>query len=802
MRRLKAIFVLMGALTLSQCLHAATVIGSHRNAGESFWGQEQYSAVSKSGLFAAGVRELNSEAPKALLVRFGPGPSQVFNVTWPVDGTGRLTDVEEISIDGRTDAIVCGTVGLGGYISRRNGDTGEVVWEFRYESEFGSELSALIVRPTGIYATGYIGGDQDVDFLTMKFDPVTGHKVWERRWESDTGGATGITSDLGHNIFVVGMGTVAGKSAKQFIVVKYSLAGTYLGTGNFGTDFAGHDPYGGSIDCDGVNVVVSGTVYNGATRGIDTATVCFNNSVVQKWNRLEDMDSDEDFARRAAFDQAGNVYTLAEAHGAEDRWLTRIYSYTANGTSRFVYNDGPVGYYTSAFDLVVLPSGRCYYTGFSIGVQADNFYIGAMQNGVNLWRAKRGEGEGHGIASNNGVITAVGFAPLSSGSFDVDPYCVTVREDLVAVDDYYLVREGEQLSVSAANGVLRNDQFNQGPGTVTLFQQGTHGTATVDPDGAFWYSPDPGYLGTDTFQYRWFYGTGFAVGTVTLNVVVSVKAITIPPTTITGIATVPAFVELTSAAGPGGAVVNLTSDSTLLALSKPNVTVPAGELTASFYLKPKMVTATQNVVISAYLNGHVRSKTVTLRQLRPSALTVNPNPVWGGASAVGRIALDGLAGQGGQEVTITDNSSFVMVPATVTVPMSASAVTFNVTSTNPSSTQSVTLTGRIGAYTVTRVFVLNRVYAQSLTLQPSTVTGGSSSTATVTLNGPAPPGGATVSIFDSSAFVTPPTSVVIPAGATSAQFTVQTVPVSFTVNCSIRATYNGVTGSASLILTP
>lgn len=802
MRRLKAIFVLIGALTLSQCLHAATVIGSHRNAGASFWGQDRYSAVSKSGMFAAGVRQMDNEPEKALLVRFGPGPTPVFNVTWPVDGEGSLSDVEEISIDGRTDAIVCGRQGFGGYIARINGDTGAVVWDFRYDSEFGSELSALIVRPLGIFTTGRIAGEQDNDFLTMKFDPVTGHMLWERRWESDSGGATGITSDLGHNIFVVGLGTVAGKSTKQLIVVKYSHASTYLGSGSFGTNFPGQEPYGGSIDCDGVNVLVSGTVYNGATRGLDTATVCFNNSVVQKWSRFEDMDSDEDFAWRAAFDQAGNAYTLAEAHGADDRWLTRIYSYAPNGTPRFVYEDGPVGYYTSGFDFVVLPSGRCYYAGFSNGVQDSNFYIGAMQNGVNLWRAKQGEGEAHAIASNNGVITAVGFSPVSSGSFDVDPYCVTVREDLVAVDDYYHVRESEQLSVSAANGVLRNDQFNQGPGTVTLFQQGTHGTATVDPDGAFRYSPDPGFLGTDTFQYRWSYGTGFAVGTVTLNVVVSVKSITVTPTTITGIATVPASVELTSAAGPGGAVVNLTSDSNLLVLSKPSVSVPVGELTAPFYLKPKMVTATQNVVISAYLNGHVRSKTVTLRQLRPSALTMNPNPVWGGASPVGRIALDGLAGQGGQEVTITDNSSFVTVPASVTVPMNASSVTFNVTSTNPSSTQSVTLTGRIGAYTVTRVFVLNRVYAQSLSLQPSTVTGGSSSMATVTLNGPAPPGGATVSIFDSSVFVTPPASVVVPAGATSAQFTVQTAPVSFTVNCSIRATYNGVTGSASLIVTP
>ena len=79
----------------------------------------------------------------------------------------------------------------------------------------------------------------------------------------------------------------------------------------------------------------------------------------------------------------------------------------------------------------------------------------------------------------------------------------------------------------------------------------------------------------------------------------------------------------------------------------------------------------------------------------------------------------------------------------------------------------------------------------SLTLSPSTIAGGSggSSTATVTLNGPAPAGGAVVTLASSNielAATLP--SVTVPAGATSATFTVAT-------NANYRA-YSGLAFSA------
>src|SRR5262249_23188935 len=93
--------------------------------------------------------------------------------------------------------------------------------------------------------------------------------------------------------------------------------------------------------------------------------------------------------------------------------------------------------------------------------------------------------------------------------------------------------------------------------------------------------------------------------------------------------------------------------------------------------------------------------------------------------------------------------------------------------------------------------------APSLTLNPTSVTGGAqSSTGTVTLSGPAPAAGAQVTLSSSDAAASVPASVTIPAGSASATFTINTNPVAASTVATIFASYDGVTPSASLTVTP
>jgi len=91
----------------------------------------------------------------------------------------------------------------------------------------------------------------------------------------------------------------------------------------------------------------------------------------------------------------------------------------------------------------------------------------------------------------------------------------------------------------------------------------------------------------------------------------------------------------------------------------------------------------------------------------------------------------------------------------------------------------------------------------SLTLNPTSVTGGASLQGTVTLSSAAPSGGAVVMLASSNGTVASvPPSVTVAAGATSASFSVTTTPVSVSTTVNISATYAGLTRTAALTVRP
>ena len=72
----------------------------------------------------------------------------------------------------------------------------------------------------------------------------------------------------------------------------------------------------------------------------------------------------------------------------------------------------------------------------------------------------------------------------------------------VAVDDAYSVLANGVLTV-AAPGVMENDiEVDPDGRAVALVTAPLHGVLTLDSDGAFIYTPEIGYVGTDTFVYE------------------------------------------------------------------------------------------------------------------------------------------------------------------------------------------------------------------------------------------------------------------------------------------------------------
>lgn len=186
-----------------------------------------------------------------------------------------------------------------------------------------------------------------------------------------------------------------------------------------------------------------------------------------------------------------------------------------------------------------------------------------------------------------------------------------------------------------------------------------------------------------------------------------------------------------------------------------------------------------------------------------TGITVSPGNLTGGNSATGTLTLDGVAPSGGTLVVLSSsNSSVITVPTNVTVPSGATTAAFPVSTNGVGSTTQVTISGTYNG-TQQTVLTVNPVALASLSLSPTMVVGGaSSSIGTITLNGVAPPSGAVVALTSSntSAAVVP-VSTTITAGATSGTFTITTNGVATTSQVSISAIYNGQQ-NATLLVTP
>jgi VCBS repeat-containing protein len=112
----------------------------------------------------------------------------------------------------------------------------------------------------------------------------------------------------------------------------------------------------------------------------------------------------------------------------------------------------------------------------------------------------------------------------SDGSFTSAPVTVTltvspVNDAPVSDPDAYTTGEGTALVV-AAPGPLGNDTDVDGDALAAVLVDGpAHGTLTLSADGAFTYTPDAGYDGSDSFTYQASDGTlTSAVTTVSLLV--------------------------------------------------------------------------------------------------------------------------------------------------------------------------------------------------------------------------------------------------------------------------------------------
>lgn len=299
--------------------------------------------------------------------------------------------------------------------------------------------------------------------------------------------------------------------------------------------------------------------------------------------------------------------------------------------------------------------------------------------------------------------------------------------------------------------------------------------------------------------------------TVTVNLVVAaastLSSVTLSPTTVVGGNSSAGTVTLSAPAPASGIVVFLSSNNPV-AQVPASVTIAANATAANFQVTTNSVSTATSAMISGTYGTTTRNATLTVNPVTVtlSSFSLSPASVAGGNSSTGTVTLSGSAPAGGIVVSLSTNNSAVQVPASVTVAANTTTSNFVVTTGNVSSTTTAAVSGsynsttRIATLTVTPAAVPVPVTLSSLSVNPTSVVGGNSSTGTVTLNGSAPFGGAAVALSSSSASAQVPSNVLVAAGATSATFTITTTSVSSSTPTTITAQY-GASQTATLNVT-
>lgn len=333
------------------------------------------------------------------------------------------------------------------------------------------------------------------------------------------------------------------------------------------------------------------------------------------------------------------------------------------------------------------------------------------------------------------------------------------------------------------------------PSTVTVAAGATSATFTVNTSGV-----------ANTVTATITVASGGLSGSLPLAITpATLSAVSFNPTSISGGAPCQGTVTLNGNAPPSGAVVTLSVVKNLPGVSVPStVTIPANASSANFSVTSQPVSTDETLSLTASYGGQKASGSLTIHAATLQSVSVNPNSLTGGQTATLTVTMSGPVAKAQTVVLTSGNSSAIKTPASVTVPANQTSVQVQLKASAVKSVTTVTLTASSGtpATKVTCTVTVNPATISSVNVDPSYVIGGQSSTGTVQLTSVAPAGGLVIKLASSNSNATVPSTVTVPAGATSATFLVKTTGVSDFQTATITATSGQQSTTTMVIVMP
>ncbi len=338
------------------------------------------------------------------------------------------------------------------------------------------------------------------------------------------------------------------------------------------------------------------------------------------------------------------------------------------------------------------------------------------------------------------------------------------------------------------------------PGTVTVPAGSTSATFPVST------SPD---ARTTTVQLSATLGdtTRFAALSVTATSSVALGSVSLSPTTVPAGSSSTGTVRLSAAAPSGGAVVALSSSSGAVTVPL-GVTVSAGSTSRTFAVTTSNVSAQSSAVITGTSGGVSRSATLTVNPPTPAAPTLRA-PANGATGVAQPVTLDwsDAPHAASYEVRV-DDSSTMSSPYVANPTVTASETVLSGLPTRQLwwRVRARNSAGVFGPFSSTRSFTPTAGTTVStlsaVVVSPTSVTGGTAATGTVSLSAPAPLGGTAVGLASSDGSVSVPSTLTVAPGQSSATFTVSTTSVTSARSVTLTATAAGVSRTATVTVNP
>lgn len=277
----------------------------------------------------------------------------------------------------------------------------------------------------------------------------------------------------------------------------------------------------------------------------------------------------------------------------------------------------------------------------------------------------------------------------------------------------------------------------------------------------------------------------------------TLQSLTLSPNQVSGGNTTTGAITLTGPASTGGILVKLASNS-LKATLPASVRISSGKISATFMVKTAVVATLTTITLGASLGTATQTAALTIDPPTLESVSVSPASVVGMTSSIGSVTLSGDAPAGGVTVQLYSNQASASVPTSVKIPAGSTHATFAVKTSSVAAVTLATVTGTLNGLSNSAKLTINPPELIALSVNPTSIIGGSSSTGTVTIGTPAPVGGLLIGLSSNIQSAMVPATISVLAGKRTANFQVTTKAVAAQSTALISASLGSVTKKVSL----